>query len=316
MASRRNRYDSGCSAALQARRLRDTPSDTLWDSGYLRLYWSGYSDRVWLARARYDQDPLRSPWLAFALWTPSTWTMYWSEWMYVHVDPFGQLIAFYVDLRDEGEADSLTVEGAVPSADLDDEDTDTAIDGDDPDGLLRLACRVFRPDVQIDLATDQFLQQMRTEDGWDGSARGRGRPSPGASGAGISCEMSGRDRETSPRHRLLSWGDADEIAGHHQSLVSGRAAQRPARELHRRTLPRPASIQHLCLDAVPAIHQVPRLSGSKYWGSSGPTRPPKQICLGGRNEIQHCRYSAHDWDADLSDGDGGLLESSKEGGHD
>lgn len=145
-------------------------SATPWRSDYLRLYWSGYSDRTWLARARFDRDPLRSPWLAFSLWTPSTWTMYWHEWVYVHVDPFQQRIAFYVDLRNEGGPESLVVAAAVPITDVDDEDADTVWDGDDPAGLLALAGRVFRPDLQIDPATEEFLDQMRTEDDWDDSA--------------------------------------------------------------------------------------------------------------------------------------------------
>lgn len=42
-----------------------------WRSDYLRLFWSGYDGRVWLARARFEQDPLGSPWLVLAVWTPA-----------------------------------------------------------------------------------------------------------------------------------------------------------------------------------------------------------------------------------------------------
>ena len=144
--------------------------DEPWHSGYLRLYWTGYQDRIWLARARSDRDPLGSAWLALALWTPSTWSHYWDEWMYVHVDPFAQQIACYVDMRDDGGPEALTVEAAVPIADLNpDDDTQIALEGDDPAGLLALAGRVFRPQLQVDPASEEFLDQMRTEDDWDGS---------------------------------------------------------------------------------------------------------------------------------------------------
>lgn len=96
--------------------------------------------------------------------------MHWHEWMYVHVDPFANRLAAYVDIRDEGVPDALYVAAAVTLDDLDDDDADALLDTDDPQALLDVASRRLGPDFAISLATQEFLDQMRTEDGWDGSA--------------------------------------------------------------------------------------------------------------------------------------------------
>lgn len=138
-----------------------TTDDRQWSSGFLKVN-PGDIDR--LAVARYAEDPLRSPWLVFDVWSTEEWEPAgtWEGWVYIRADIATKRLEALVDFSREAP-DAQIVAASVAFDDIEEETGDLLLEAlyGWPEPLLEVARRVLANGLVISEADEDFLTDPR-----------------------------------------------------------------------------------------------------------------------------------------------------------